>query len=128
MKELRTCVVCGVQYDFCPKCNKDEPIWKFTFCSEKCKNTYHVLSAYENGMISADDTNNALKKLDMTDFQSVGKSYSDTLKKLKEELQETKQASSNNDEQVETDVIKSASEKVKIRYYKKSEKEDKDVE
>ena len=51
--KMRTCVVCGKQYEYCNKCRKYEnlPLWMFTFCSERCKSIYNITSNYEDKRI-----------------------------------------------------------------------------
>ena len=84
MKDYRTCVVCRKQYSFCPHCGKDKnkPLWLFTFCSEKCKGIYEVMSSYESGEFSAKESKNALEKLHC-DEKLLVDSYRNTFEKIK---------------------------------------------
>jgi hypothetical protein len=73
----RICSVCRNEYDYCPKCKKDEnkPYWYFTFCSEDCKDIYSVLSEYKNKNISFEEAHEFLKDLDLSRFENFGESY-----------------------------------------------------
>jgi hypothetical protein len=48
MAKLRTCKICGKQYEYCGHCpNKNviEP-WRNLYCSENCRDSYTVMSDY----------------------------------------------------------------------------------
>lgn len=47
MAVKRQCVCCGEEYEYCPNCEKvKQPLWRVTFCSEKCKDLFNMVSAY----------------------------------------------------------------------------------
>lgn len=91
-KDIRICSVCRREHSFCPVCNpedRNKPTFYFAFCSENCKNIYDVTSKYENGKMDEQTANEQLSKLDLSNKESFGESYRNTLKKISELLKET---------------------------------------
>lgn len=63
MAKLRTCKICGKQYEYCGHCpNKNliEP-WRNLYCSEDCCKAFEVMSQYAGGKISAIDAKTQLE-------------------------------------------------------------------
>lgn len=87
--KMRTCVVCGKKYSFCPVCDpkdaKLEP-WHFAWCSEDCKEIYGVTSAFEDGRMSAIEAEEKLEKLDLSRIEYFGTSYKDSIAKINDEV------------------------------------------
>ena len=48
MAHERNCIVCGKQYNYCPKCAQYSNMekWHIEYCSEQCKNTYSTINKY----------------------------------------------------------------------------------
>lgn len=88
-KQTRTCCVCHSDYNFCPICNPEDsnkPSWYFAYCSENCKNVYKVTSDYENKKIKADEAKLELNKLNLTNLNTFGESYQNTVAKINKEV------------------------------------------
>lgn len=76
-RRTRQCVVCGKEYKFCPNCREDKgkPLFYFTFCSENCRDICDITSAYEGGVITADEAKERAGALDLSKKDSFGESY-----------------------------------------------------
>ena len=48
MAHERNCIICGKQYQYCPKCLQYSNMekWHVEYCSEQCKNTYSIINKY----------------------------------------------------------------------------------
>lgn len=65
MAKLRTCKICGKQYEYCGHCpskNLIEP-WRNIYCSEGCREAFEVMGRYASGKISAIDAKTRLENL-----------------------------------------------------------------
>ncbi len=80
----RTCAVCRQDYYFCPKCQKDKPLFMFAFCSENCCKIYDATSKFENGQISATSAKEQIEQLDLSKIDSFGGSYKTSIDKIME--------------------------------------------
>lgn len=63
MAKKRICTICGKQYEYCGHCpnkNKIEP-WRNIFCSENCKETFHIYDSFLTGKLSALEARNKLE-------------------------------------------------------------------
>ena len=77
-KELRTCVLCGKTYSFCPVCNPEarlKPTWYFCWCSDNCHEIDEVSSAFEDGRMTDIEAKEKLDKLDLSRKEYFGESY-----------------------------------------------------
>ena len=81
-KELRTCVLCGKTYSFCPVCNPEDrlkPTWHFAYCSENCKDIYNITSSFEDGRMTDIEAKAKLEKLDLSRKEYFGESYKNSI-------------------------------------------------
>lgn len=63
MAKLRTCKICGKQYEYCGHCpskNDIEP-WRNLYCSENCRDSFEVMGNYSAGKINAADARTKLE-------------------------------------------------------------------
>lgn len=69
MAKIRTCMVDGTKYTYCPHCSADDPTetWRFLYCSEKCKNVYHVVDDFAHDKLSAKDAKFQLENIGIID-------------------------------------------------------------
>lgn len=74
MAKIRTCMVDRKQYTYCPKCGKDNPneTWRFLFCSDNCRQIYHVVEDYKKEKISISEANSKLNNFSITDKENLG--------------------------------------------------------
>ena len=81
-KELRTCVLCGKTYSFCPVCNPEDrlkPTWYFCWCSDNCHEIDKVTSAFEDGRMTDIEAKAKLEKLDLSRKEYFGESYKNSI-------------------------------------------------
>lgn len=81
-KELRTCVLCGKTYSFCPVCNPEDrlkPTWYFCWCSDNCHEIDEVTSAFEDGRMTDIEAKAKLEKLDLSRKEYFGESYKNSI-------------------------------------------------
>lgn len=81
-KELRTCVLCGKTYSFCPVCNPEDrlkPTWYFCWCSDNCHEIDEVASAFEDGRMTDIEAKEKLNKLDLSRKEYFGESYKNSI-------------------------------------------------
>lgn len=81
-KELRTCVLCGKAYSFCPVCNPEDrlkPMWYFCWCSDNCHEIDEVTSAFEDGRMTDIEAKEKLNKLDLSRKEYFGESYKNSI-------------------------------------------------
>ena len=76
----RICVVCGAEYEYCPKCGKHsgQPGWKISFDEEACKKLFDVISGYNMNIKTIDDVSAVVEEYNIKDFSK----YSDNIKKV----------------------------------------------
>lgn len=68
MANKRNCIVCGAEYDFCPKCNHDLNLkWKINYDTECCRDLSSVISGYNMGVKTIDDVKYVVGKYDIKD-------------------------------------------------------------
>lgn len=69
MANLKNCLVCDKQYEYCGNCDKHqkENTWKQKYCSENCRNIFKTCMDYISGVISIDEAKNQFDSYD-TDF------------------------------------------------------------
>ena len=81
-KELRTCVLCGKTYSFCPVCNPEDrlkPTWYFCWCSDNCHEIDEVTSAFEDWRMTDIEAKAKLEKLDLSRKEYFGESYKNSI-------------------------------------------------
>ncbi len=88
MSVKRTCLICKSQYEYCPRCSND-PLWKFTFCSENCHNIDTIIcnySGFKRGHYagySVDKANEELEQCDLSNIANAPKDYQEIVEEIK---------------------------------------------
>ena len=83
MSVRRKCICCGREYEYCPTCNKaDQPVWKVTFCTERCKDLFNIVSAYNTKRIGKPDLQSFLMEHGITEPSK----YNAPIRKVLEEV------------------------------------------
>lgn len=59
-KDIKTCILCGKTYKYCPKCNHELPEWMSIYDSEDCMTIFEVTRDYGHKLISAEKAKNLL--------------------------------------------------------------------
>ena len=69
VKNMRKCVVCGTEYEYCSTCSrhKSKAKWMNTFHDEKCKNIYDICVQYNANMLTKTEAQEALAAYDLAD-------------------------------------------------------------
>lgn len=75
MAKIRTCMVDGKQYTYCPHCGKDNPneTWRFLYCSDGCKDIDYVLSDYRTKKINIASAYEKLSSMSLPSDNSMTK-------------------------------------------------------
>lgn len=63
MAKLRTCKICGKQYEYCSHCpskNLIEP-WRNLYCSEGCREAFEVMGKYSAGKMDVAEARTKLE-------------------------------------------------------------------
>lgn len=82
MAVKRKCVCCGKEYSFCPNCAKaNQPQWMVTFCSEGCKDLFHVISGYNMKRLGKADVQAFIAEHNIT-----GTKYTEPIRKVIDEV------------------------------------------
>ena len=64
-----TCVVCGKEHQFCPKCQIVKPNYDYErYCSQEHANIFAILSKHGCGLTTAEETLEALASYDTTNL------------------------------------------------------------
>ena len=90
----KTCILCGKQYKYCEGCPGKYNVletWRNIFCSENCREVYHVFDLLKAGKMTEKNANKELKKLDT----SMIKTFKEPMKSM---LTVVLNTSSNSDE------------------------------
>lgn len=62
-----TCVVCGAEHTFCPKCQITQPDYDYErYCCKKHADIFAILSKHGCHLATAEETLEALKDYDLT--------------------------------------------------------------
>lgn len=72
MARDRKCIVDNCLYEYCPSCGKGDPseTWRFSFCSENCRDIFNICSEYAFNRMSGEDAKEALSKLDLSNLKN----------------------------------------------------------
>lgn len=83
-KNIRKCIVCGSEYEYCPSCNKysNMPRWKFNFDLENCKNIFMIASAYNSKTITSDEARAQFEACDLSNKDSFSASVINVIKEV----------------------------------------------
>ena len=75
-----TCVVCGKEHQFCPKCRIAPPNYDYErYCSKTHANIFAILSKHGCGLATAEDTLNALDDYDLINLSESIEKHIDQL-------------------------------------------------
>jgi hypothetical protein len=75
------CVVCGEEYQFCPKCQITRPNYDYErYCGKNHADIFAILSKHGCGLATAEETLNALNGYDLTGLSDSIKEHIKSLK------------------------------------------------
>lgn len=68
MAKLRTCKICGKQYEYCSHCPSKNLIqpWRTLYCSEECRDSFEVMGKYSVGKMPATEAREKLEGFGIT--------------------------------------------------------------
>ena len=68
VKKTRSCIVCGVEYEYCNSCKKHAslPSWMAIYHDENCRNIMNIATEYMAGNMTKEDAKSALDKCDLS--------------------------------------------------------------
>ena len=66
MAHLRNCILCGKEYDYCPRCDETQPTYLLKYCGANCKEISLVLNKYTFKHLTKDEAADELAKLDLS--------------------------------------------------------------
>lgn len=131
MKEDKTCVICGKAYKYCQSCpykyNTTET-WRNIFCSENCRELYHVYDQLKVGQITDKNAAKSLKKLDISYLSKLNEPMKSVLalaihdvekKSEPYEVPEEKEADNN----IDTDIPVESNRKIRSKRRNKKNNE-----
>lgn len=81
MSKVRSCCVCGKQYEYCPTCNHD-PSWKMLYDTETCKEIMNIISGYNMNIISKDAAKSKIDDLHVNSFSDFKKEIASVLQDI----------------------------------------------
>lgn len=90
------CATCGIEYDFCPKCEISKPAYNAEcYCSQAHEDIFTILSKHGCKLATAEETLEALKSYDITGLAESVQNHIDSLqpKRVEKEAVETKKNS-----------------------------------
>lgn len=79
----RSCVVCGVRYEYCSNCNKKEPLWRNCFDTEKCLNVFNAVSNFNAGVIDKTEFNKIISECELTGEETFKQNIADVINQNK---------------------------------------------
>lgn len=88
---LRTCICCGKEYEYCPRCGKYDqyPRWMTNFHDANCREIFQTTIEYMSHNITDDQARTRLDKCDLSNkvtFDSTVQRMIDTLYPPKVEI------------------------------------------
>lgn len=89
MEHERHCIVSPTKhiYSYCPHCgqyNKNEK-WRLIYCSENCKNIYHICDDFKNSKISVSEAYSELSKYEIPNMEDINEVIKSTVTEILEE-------------------------------------------
>ena len=80
----KTCISCGKEYTFCTSCEEYDklPRWRAIYCSENCKNLFHITSDYIEKTITDDEAKERLLECDLSYKDNLHHNIVDVINKL----------------------------------------------
>lgn len=81
---LRTCICCGKEYEYCPRCGKYDqyPRWMTNFHDANCREIFQTTIEYMSHNITDDQTRARLDKCDLSNKGTFDHSVQVMLDKL----------------------------------------------
>lgn len=66
MAHIRKCVLCGSEYDYCPRCDETKPTFYLKYCSDNCNNISLILNKFAFKHLTDKEAASELAKCDLS--------------------------------------------------------------
>ena len=89
MRGDRKCIVDAKQYNYCPHC-KDNPneTWRFLFCSENCRDIYHVLELWVAKKLTSEQAREQLNNYELPPLDTIKAALRANIAQINKETEE----------------------------------------
>ena len=118
MAHIKNCILCGKQYEYCPRCNETEPTYKLKWCSANCNNIFLTLNKVSFKHLTKEQAADELEKLDLSDMDK----YSEQIKAYIQDILSSKKVVETETEVKEEEDIIGEISKVENLPVKKSKR------
>lgn len=78
----RVCCICNTEYKYCPSCDKKMPTWSTMFDTENCKNIFYILTDYNFGKLTKEETVSKLEECDLSQKSTFRRKIQDEIDSL----------------------------------------------
>ena len=77
MARIRKCVLCGKEYEYCPRCDTTKPTFYFKYCGSNCNKVAEILNKFQFGHYNQEYAAMELMKCDlkMTEYSDKTRDY-----------------------------------------------------
>lgn len=84
MAKNRICKCCKKEYEYCPVCKEYStlPRWMTEFDTEKCKEVFNIVSAYNMGLADKEKVKLVLDRYNITDYNCFKESITNKLNEI----------------------------------------------
>ena len=65
MARIRKCVLCGKEYEYCPRCDTTKPTFYLKYCGENCNKIAEILNLFQFGHVNQEYAAMELMKCDL---------------------------------------------------------------
>jgi len=101
MAHLRNCILCGKEYDYCPRCDRTRPAYFIKYCSENCKEIHLVENRYSFNHLTQQGAADVLNTLDLSNlenFNETDKAYIKGILSINDKVKNEKVIENTDDE------------------------------
>ena len=84
MAHLRNCILCGTEYDYCPRCDDTKPTFYLKYCGENCRDIDLILNRHAFKHLTDIEAADELKKCDLAKLDKFNKTAKEYIEKILE--------------------------------------------
>jgi len=128
MGRLRNCILCGTQYEYCPRCDDTKPTYFLKYCSENCKTISLILNQYSFKHLTKEQAIEELNKCDLSklkNFEEKEKTYIESILKVDdvvEPIDDKSESIDEDKEEIKEDEPKEVEEQPKAAFAPKTKR------
>ena len=82
MAHLRNCILCGTEYDYCPRCDETRPTFYLKYCGENCRDISLILNRYAFKHLTKEEAAEELSKCDLSKLESFNEKEREYIKEI----------------------------------------------